>query len=105
MTALQEATPSDYQARVVGLLESALAAMPGIGYLIGGILTAAWSPRTAYAVAGIGTLVLVLIAMVLLRGLRLSHPSRRQGDLEPPVAPHLHPPSETRDLSLETGDR
>ena len=66
MTALQEATPSDYQARVVGLLESSLAAMPGVGYLIGGILTAAWSPRTAYAVAGIGTLVLVLIALVVL---------------------------------------
>ena len=31
MTALQEATPQDYQARVVGLLESALAAMPGVG--------------------------------------------------------------------------
>jgi predicted MFS family arabinose efflux permease len=105
MTALQEATPSDYQARVVGLLESALAAMPGVGYLIGGILTAAWSPRTAYAVAGIGTLVLVLIAMVLLRGLRLGHPSRRMEDLEAPVAPHLHPPPETRDLSLETGER
>ena len=39
MTALQEATPQDYQARVVGLLESALAAMPGVGYLIGGVLT------------------------------------------------------------------
>ena len=105
MTALQEATPSDYQARVVGLLESALAAMPGVGYLIGGILTAVWSPRTAYAVAGIGTLVLVLVAFVLLRGLRLGHPSRRLEDLQPPVAPHLHPPSGTRDLSLETGER
>ena len=29
MTALQEATPNDYQARMVGLLESSLAAMPG----------------------------------------------------------------------------
>ena len=105
MTALQEATPSDYQARVVGLLESALAAMPGVGYLIGGILTAVWSPRTAYAVAGIGTLVLVLVAFVLLRGLRLGHPSRRLEDLQAPVEPHLQPPSGTRDLSLETGER
>ena len=104
MTALQEATPSDYQARVVGLLESSLAAMPGVGYLIGGVLTAVWSPRTAYAVAGIGTLVLVLIAMVMLRGLRLGHPSRRVEDLEAPVGPHLRPP-EARDLSLETGER
>ena len=44
MTALQEATPADYQARVVGLLESALAAMPGVGYLMGGVLTAVASP-------------------------------------------------------------
>jgi MFS family permease len=105
MTALQEATPSDYQARVVGLLESALAAMPGVGYLIGGILTAAWSPRTAYAVAGIGTLVLVLVALVALRGLRLSHPHRREQDLEPSVTPSLHSPTDTRDLSLDATDR
>ena len=106
MTALQEATPSDYQARVVGLLESSLAAMPGVGYLIGGILTAAWSPRTAYAVAGIGTLLLVLIALVALRGLRLRHPARRVEDVDgTPVTPHLHPPSDTRDLSLDTSER
>jgi MFS family permease len=104
MTALQEATPSDYQARVVGLLESALAAMPGIGYLIGGVLTAAWSPRTAYAVAGIGTLVLVLAAIVALRGLRLGHLSRREGDAEPPLGPPLHSP-DARDLSLDASDR
>ena len=86
MTALQEATPSDYQARVVGLLESSLAAMPGIGYLIGGILTAAWSPRTAYAVAGIGTLVLVLIAMIAAPRSAAGSPSRRAEDLDAPVS-------------------
>jgi predicted MFS family arabinose efflux permease len=88
MTALQEATPPEYQARIVGLLESALAAMPGVGYLIGGILTAAGSPRTAYAVAGVGTLLLVLVALVALRGYRLGHPARRSSDVEsPPVLP------------------
>jgi MFS family permease len=60
MTALQEATPTDYQARIVGLLESLAAAMPGVGYLLGGALVAIGSPRTAYAVAGGGVLVLVL---------------------------------------------
>jgi MFS family permease len=60
MTALQEATPTDYQARIVGLLESLAAAMPGVGYLLGGALVAIGSPRTAYAVAGAGVLVLVL---------------------------------------------
>jgi predicted MFS family arabinose efflux permease len=64
MTALQEATPRDYQARVTGLLESLGAAMPGIGYVLGGALAAIGSPRTAYAVAGVG--VLVLVAVMLL---------------------------------------
>ena len=56
VTALQEATPADYQARIVGLLESLGAAMPGVGYLLGGALVALGSPRTAYAVAGAGVL-------------------------------------------------
>jgi MFS family permease len=87
MTALQEATPSDYQARVVGLLESSLAAMPGVGYLLGGALTAIGSPRTAYAVAGIGTLALVLVAMAMLRQMRLGRPRRRQQDQVPHPVP------------------
>jgi hypothetical protein len=65
MTALQEATPTDYQARIVGLLESLAAAMPGFGYLLGGGLVAIGSPRTAYAVAGGGVMVLVLTALAL----------------------------------------
>jgi predicted MFS family arabinose efflux permease len=67
VTALQEVTPRDYQARVVSLLESVGAAMPGVGYLLGGTLVALGSPRTAYAVAGIGVLVLVA-AVYPLRG-------------------------------------
>jgi MFS family permease len=62
MTLLQEATPADLQARVVGLLESIGAAAPGLGYLLGGVLTAAFSPPVAYAVAGAGVLALVLVA-------------------------------------------
>ena len=94
MTALQEATPSDYQARVVGLLESSLAAMPGVGYLIGGILTAVWSPRTAYAVAGIGTLVLVLVASSCSAVCASVTPRGAWKISEAPVEPHLRPPSE-----------
>ena len=44
MTALQEATPTEYQARMSGLLESIGAAMPGVGYLLGGVLDAARLP-------------------------------------------------------------
>jgi MFS family permease len=65
MTALQEATPPDYQARISGLLESLGAAMPGVGYVVGGALVAIGSPRTAYAFAGAGVLLLVLVALLL----------------------------------------
>jgi MFS family permease len=64
VTALQEVTPGDYQARIVGLLESLGAAIPGLGYLAGGALVALGSPRTAYAVAGAGVLLLVLAGLV-----------------------------------------
>jgi MFS family permease len=61
MTALQEAVEDQYQARVSGLLESAAAAVPGIGYIVGGVLTAAVSPRLAYAVSAVGVGIVVLV--------------------------------------------
>jgi predicted MFS family arabinose efflux permease len=65
MTALQEQTARDFQARIAGLMESLGAAMPGLGFLIGGAIVAASSPRAAYAVAGAGLLVIVLAAIPL----------------------------------------
>lgn len=56
LTAVQEAVPDALQARVVGLMESTAAAAPGIGFLLGGLLTSVWSPRLAYLVAGVGVL-------------------------------------------------
>lgn len=61
MTALQESTPDDLQARITGLLESIASAMTGVGFLIGGIVTAAFSPPTAFAVSGIGVVLLVVL--------------------------------------------
>jgi MFS family permease len=86
ITALQEMTPADYQARIVGLLESLGAAMPGVGYLIGGALVAVGSPRTAYAVAGAGVLLLVLCALLLRPSFDRATPGRRRsaGDLQLP---------------------
>ena len=66
MTALQEQTARDYQARISGMMESLGAAMPGFGFLIGGGIVALSSPRAAYAVAGAG-LVLIVIAALPLR--------------------------------------
>jgi hypothetical protein len=90
VTTLQEMTPADYQARIVGLLESLGAAMPGVGYLIGGVLVALGSPRTAYAVAGIGVLVLVFAALLVRPRLRQAPVERhRAGEypLPEPLAP------------------
>ena len=68
MTMLQEATAENMQARVVGYLESIGAAVPGLGFLVGGLLTSLTSPPTAYAVAGAGVMVLLLVAAVVMRG-------------------------------------
>jgi len=61
MTVLQESTPADLQARIAGLLESIGSAMTGVGFLIGGIVTAIFSPPTAFAVSGVGVVVLVAL--------------------------------------------
>ena len=45
MTALQESTPGDLQARITGLLESIVSAATGVGFLIGGVITAATRRR------------------------------------------------------------
>jgi MFS family permease len=60
MTALQEVTPDRLQARIVGLLESLASITTGVGFLIGGLITAAASPPTAFAISGVGIVVLVL---------------------------------------------
>ena len=44
MTALQESTPHDLQARITGLLESVTSATTGVGFLIGGVITALHVP-------------------------------------------------------------
>lgn len=83
VTAMQEATRAEYQARVVALLESAGAAMPGIGFLLGGVLAATVSTRAAYVVAGVGALLVTVVLVVVLRG---SLPAGGEGAAEPPSA-------------------
>jgi MFS family permease len=66
MTLLQQETPLELQTRVTGLLESLSAAMPGVGYLLGGVLTAATDPAKTYLVAGGGLLALVTVGLAVL---------------------------------------
>ena len=68
MSAVQEMTEQSYQARVVALLESIAVAMPGIGFSLGGLVTDAFDPRAAFALAGAGVLVVVSAGVFLLRG-------------------------------------
>ena len=66
MTAVQQLTRADYQARVISLLESLAAAMPGLGFVIGGAVAATFNPRASYAVAGAGVLAVLAVAFVAL---------------------------------------
>jgi MFS family permease len=66
VSAVQELTSEGMQARVLSVLESAGAAMPGVGFLLGGAIAAAASPRAAFMVAGWGVVAIVVVAAPLL---------------------------------------
>jgi MFS family permease len=66
ISAVQELTRAAMQARVMSVLESIGAAMPGVGYLLGGLIASAASPRTTFLVAGIGVLAIVAVMAPLL---------------------------------------
>ena len=68
VSAVQELTAQLMQARVISVLESIGAAMPGVGYLVGGLVGAGHHARTVFFVAGIGVLAVVAVAAPLLRG-------------------------------------
>jgi MFS family permease len=70
ITAIQEFTAEEYQARVIGLLESLASGLSGVGFLLGGAIAALASPRASYAVAGIGVVAVLAVAVTVLRGSR-----------------------------------
>ena len=74
LTALQAATAPERQAVVMSLFEVLGTVMPGFGFALGGVIASVWSPRTAYAVAGAGVLVLVAIGLVAVRRYRARQP-------------------------------
>lgn len=85
MTALQEATPRDLQARITGLLESIASGMTGVGFVLGGLIVSLTSPPVAFTVSGAGVLVLVLFAS-------LSGPAAWRRQAEPtPATDELWP--------------
>ena len=66
ISAVQELTAESMQARVLSVLESIGAAMPGVGFLLGGLIAANQSPRATFLVAGAGVLAIVTISSLLL---------------------------------------
>ena len=83
VSAVQELTAPNMQARVLGTLESTARATPGIGYLLGGLIASAWSPRATFLVAGAGVMAIVAAATVLLgRNWPLERGKERPGSLD-----------------------
>jgi len=66
ISAVQELTVATMQARVMSVLESIGAAMPGVGYLLGGLVASGTNPRTTFLVAGLGVLAIVAIAVPIM---------------------------------------
>ena len=66
ISAVQELTVAGMQARVMSVLESIGAAMPGVGFAIGGLIATFASPRTTFLVAGAGVFVIVAVMAPIL---------------------------------------
>ena len=67
VTIIQERTPSSLQARINGVIEALHTTAPGLGFLLGGAVAAAASPRAAYWVAALGALAITVLAVAALR--------------------------------------
>ena len=65
--AVQERTADEYQARVMGLLESTTAAGYGVGFLLAGAITALTSVRVTFAATAVGVILATILMAALLR--------------------------------------
>jgi MFS family permease len=65
ITALQEAVRDDMQARIAGLFEAVATAVPGMGFILGGVLAELFSPRIAFLTAGVGIVLIVVTGVAL----------------------------------------
>lgn len=66
ISAVQELTAESMQARVMSVLESIGAAMPGIGFILGGVIAALVSPRMTFLAAGCGVIAIVVVMAPIL---------------------------------------
>lgn len=66
VSAVQDLTKPAMQARVMSVLESSGAAMPGVGFVLGGLVAALVGTRATFLMAGAGVLAIVAIFVPLL---------------------------------------
>jgi MFS family permease len=66
ISAVQELTAQGMQARVMSVLESIGAAMPAVGFFLGGLIATVREPRATFLFASIGVLAIVALAVPLL---------------------------------------
>ncbi len=64
-TAIHQVVDEAFRTRTAAVLEALAAIAPGIGIVVGGMLTALFSPRAAYLAAGLGLLVLVAVGRLV----------------------------------------
>jgi MFS family permease len=74
ISAVQELTAAAMQARVMSVLESIGAAMPGVGFAVGGVIAALVSPRATFLVAGLGIFAIVALMVPILATKWPNHP-------------------------------
>lgn len=83
MSAVQELTRANMQARVIGVLESLASATPGVGFVLGGLITARWNPRVTFVVAGAGVMAIVIVSALLMgRNWRQMQEKERPGTVD-----------------------
>ncbi len=78
VTAVQEATPAEHQGQAATRLEAIATVGPGIGYLLGGLLADAASPRLTLVIPGV--LALTILAVGTVAWTARSRGLPRQGD-------------------------
>ena len=73
-TAVQERTPDRWMALILSLSDSISQMGPGVGIILGGVLTALTNARVAIGVAAVGSILFALAARIALRDLHAPPP-------------------------------
>ncbi len=105
ISAVQELTAEAMQARVMSVLESIGAAMPGVGFALGGLIAALVTPRMTFFVAGSGVIAIVAVMAPMLGGRWLEGDERSEPELDDrdEVVVELLPGRNPGNLDLEEG--